>query len=86
MASAMILLFLLLFSTNVLAAGEKLKAPKITKAESTAYNKIQLEWEPVPGAACYSVFYKGGNITGWTIVKKGIRGTSYTHISSASDY
>lgn len=84
MASAMILLFLLLFSTNVLAAGEKLKAPKITKAESTAYNKIQLEWEPVPGAASYSVFYKGGNITRWTIVKKGIRGTAFTHISSAN--
>lgn len=83
LTAALILLFTLLMTAGVFAAGDKLKAPKITKASSVSYNKIQLKWEAVPDAQSYSVFYKGGRFTKWTLVKSGIRGTQYTHVSTA---
>lgn len=60
----------------------KLGAPNVKSAVSAGYNAAKVTWDKVPGAKTYSVYYKGGSIKSWKLIKTGITGTSYKHVSS----
>lgn len=60
----------------------KLAAPKLVNAKSADYDSITVSWKKVEKADSYNLYYKGGTVKTWTLVRSGITGTSYTHKSS----
>lgn len=54
-------------------------APTLKSALSAGYNSVKVTWNAVPGAGSYKLYYKGGSVRSWKLVKYGITGTSYTH-------
>lgn len=62
-------------------ASAGLAAPEMVSAVSAGYQAIRVTWKPVPGAQSYHLYYKGGSVKAWTIVKMSIPGTSFTHTS-----
>lgn len=68
--------------SSKISADLVLAEPKLKSAESAGYNSVTVTWEEVPFAKTYTLFYKGGSVKKWKVVKTGITGTSYTHVSS----
>ncbi|MDO5337950.1 MAG: hypothetical protein Q4E89_10955 [Eubacteriales bacterium] len=58
-----------------------LNTPKVKSTASVSYNTVKVNWNKVPGAKTYSIYYRGGSIKNWTLVKSGLTGTSYKHVS-----
>lgn len=56
--------------------------PRMVSSVSAGYNAVTVAWESLPGAQSYELYYKGGNVADWTLVKKNLKGTSFTHRSS----
>lgn len=60
-----------------------LAAPKLKEALSGGYNAVKVSWEGSAGAQSYRLYYKGGTVKKWKLVKSGIKDTSYTHKADA---
>lgn len=58
-----------------------LNTPKVKSTASVSYNTVKVTWNKVLGAKTYSIYYRGGSIKNWTLVKSGLTGTSYKHVS-----
>ena len=64
----------------------KCAAPKLTKIEN-ASNGIKITWGKVSGAQSYNVYrktYSNGKWSGWSGIKYGATGTSYTDTTAKS--
>lgn len=60
----------------------QLAAPKLSSAKSSGFNAVTVSWKKVTGAKTYNLYYKGGTVKSWKLVKSGIKGTSYKHKTS----
>ncbi|MGN0526238.1 MAG: hypothetical protein ACI4IF_02280 [Acutalibacteraceae bacterium] len=64
----------------------KCSEPKLTKIEN-ASNGIKITWGKVTGAQSYNVYrktYSNGKWSGWSGIKYGVTGTSYTDTTAKS--
>ncbi|MGN0526653.1 MAG: leucine-rich repeat protein [Acutalibacteraceae bacterium] len=60
--------------------------PKLTKIEN-ASNGIKVTWGKVTGAQSYNIYrktYSNGKWSGWSAIKTGVTGTSYTDTTAKS--
>lgn len=58
-----------------------LQTPVMSRVENKGYNQLRVFWEPVPGAASYTLYYRTAS-TGWKALIRNYKWTSYTHVSS----
>ena len=64
-----------------------LATPKVTAANAT--NGVKLTWNAVGSAKTYTVYkstYSGGKWSGWTKIKTGVTGTTYTDTTVKSGH
>ena len=72
--------------TKKLTFNIKLGTPAVTVANAT--NGVKVSWNKVSGAKNYTVYravYSGGKWSGWTAIKTGVTGTTYTDTSLKSN-
>ena len=63
-----------------------LAAPTVTVSNAT--NGVKITWNAISGAKDYKVYksvYSGGKWSGWTAIKTGVTGTTYTDTSVKSN-
>lgn len=47
--------------------GELKEAPVVQYAVSKGYRTVEISWTPVEGAKSSRLYYKGGNVSEWTL-------------------
>ncbi len=66
------------------------QAPVVQSTVIRDDRTVKVTWNPVEDAKTYRLYYKGGNITEWTLIAKGIKGSSYVHtfdaLEAGADY
>lgn len=82
---AFMLCVLAFCSSNSTAASSKAVPGKVslTKASSSAWNKITVRWKKASNATHYKIYYKAVGTSRWKLLASvASKRTSYTHVAS----